>query len=146
MVQLWTDGSHTGKGENTKCGVGILIRRLNPSPYHGQLTLEHKFAVGMQNVRDNNLAELYAIQYGLFKLSQLKLHPQDKKLVIITDSQVAINLLNGGLTRRDDYREVAKDILFRLRRYDYKVYWKKGHADCERQCLCDRLAKQGRNL
>ena len=148
MVQLWTDGSHQQGSniDNCKCGIGILIRRLAPdletSP---RKFCEHKFSLGLNKVKDNNLAELYAIEYGLYKLSQLNLHPKDKKLVIITDSKVAINLIKGiSYTHNPEYIEAVKDIKWQLRKYDYNLYWKKGHSDCERQNLCDMLAHKGR--
>lgn len=146
-MQLWTDGSFQQIGERTKCGVGILIRRLAlDCETLKRKVQEHKFSVSLQQVDDNNLAELYAIQYGLFKISQLRLHEKEQNLSIITDSQTAINLINGTQPpKKQAYKEAVDDIRWRLRKYNYKLYWKKGHADCDRQILCDRLAKKARN-
>lgn len=146
MVQLWTDGSfYRENKQETKCGIGILIRRLAPPNDKHQTIHEHTFSLGLNKIQDNNLAELYAIAYGLYKLSQIKLHPLDKKLVVITDSQTAINFINGDYTSsKESYKEVVGNIRTQLKKYNYKLYWKKGHADCERQNLCDKLAKQGR--
>ena len=146
MVQIWTDGSHERTKDGTRCGIGILIRRLTlDCENRQQKVAEHRFSIGLKNVADNNLAELYAIEYALYKLSQIKLHPKDKKLVIITDSKTAIGYITGkNIPLNPTYKEVVGDVLFRLQRYDYKIYWKKGHSDCERQNLCDALAKKGR--
>ena len=147
MAQIWADGSfERGKLYDT-CGIGILIRRLNPYPQEDRKVCEHKFSLGMEGVTDNNLAEFYAIEYALFKLSQLKLHPKDKKLSIMTDSQTAINFINGTYKNiPDKYVEIVDRIQFQLRKWDYKIYWIKGHAKDKRQNLCDLLAKSGRPI
>lgn len=145
MVQIWADGSfERGKPYGT-CGIGILIRRLNPDARSERKVCEHKFSLGMEGVEDNNLAEFYAIEYALFKLSQLKLHPKDRKLSIMTDSQTAIGFITGEYKNTPDkYVEIVDRIRFQLRKWDYKIYWIKGHSKDKRQNLCDLLAKTGR--
>lgn len=145
MAQIWADGSFQRGRPYGTCGVGILIRRLNPNARSERKVCEHKFSLGMEGVEDNNLAEFYAIEYALFKLSQLKLHPKDRKLSIMTDSQTAIGFIeNKYYTVPEKYVDIVDRIQFQLKKWDYKIYWIKGHSRDKRQNLCDLLAKTGR--
>jgi ribonuclease HI len=143
MVVMFCDASYN----NGHCGCGVVIKQL----IHG----------GVKEVRinvkdyavDNNDAELKSILHGLRHVDK----PQSSWIHIVTDSAVAIEILNKCIYRADGdlsgvkekYRNTVASIIHEIAGEKIRLHHVKGHTKKkdryhETQNLCDRLAKLSR--
>lgn len=145
MVVIFCDASF--EDDTKKCGCGIVIKQLIPSGIKETRIQIKDYAV------DNNDAELKAILHGLEHVDK----PTPETINIVTDSQVAIGIMNSFIHRADGkvdhvnpkYQQTAKRIYRASECHRIRLHHTKGHSNKHRQysniqAICDKLAKKAR--
>ena len=156
----YTDASYDDKEKIAGWGVVIQIRR-------GGVTKEHAYKSYLP-CSNNNFAELFAIHQALILLAGSKYRKSDTEVIILTDSQTALDYINGLRGReyeRKHMKEWTKQQWVnhkRMQLYAYRInkmcvgtpcqFIKvKGHCRDFREAhlvnnLADTYAKFGRSL
>lgn len=96
----FTDASYDDKNKVAGWGVVIQITKNG-------VTKEHPYK-GYLKCSNNNLAELYAIHQALIFLAGNKYKTEATKLTIYTDSQTALDYING--LREKEYEHKKRGI------------------------------------
>jgi ribonuclease HI len=122
-IQAWTDGACTGNPGPAGLGIVLLEedRQTEVSEYLGHAT--------------NNIAELTAI------LRALQMVPDDRPLLVRTDSQYSIGVLQKGWKAKANLELVAAIRDTMAKRRSTRLLYTPGHAGVEFNERADKLAR-----
>ena len=127
-LEIYTDGAYSPTRDQG--GVGLVFIRDGTKIYEWSKSIKNT---------TNNRCELYAVIKALQSIAK-----SVNELIIYSDSQYVVCSINKGWQRKKNL-DLWKsfDRMFNKAKNHCKSItfeWVKGHADCEWNNLCDKLA------
>ena len=136
-IQIWPDGSKTGKGAHGPTGAGAMIMNTgNEIPTH-QLT----YHLG---VSTNQVAEIWAVG-GALETVRGDNYADDNDIHIFSDSEFAINCISGYYASRI-HHNIVKHVIALVALFpknSIHFHHVAGHAGIPGNEAADALAKEG---
>ena len=136
-LQIWTDGSKTGKGSSGPAGAGAHII------YTGDTTPKHQLRYFLGN-STNQVAEIWAIGGALTTVRDDNLD-DGTNIHIFSDSEFTLNCLNGIYTSKVHHNlfKLINEIMGSYPKNTITLHKVAGHAGIPGNDIADGLANQG---
>ena len=136
-LQIWTDGSKTGKGPSGPAGAGAYII------YTGDTTPKHQLIYYLGN-STNQVAEIWAIGGALTTVRDDNL-ADGIAINIFSDSEFTLKCLNGINNSKVHYNlfKLINDIMGSFPKNSITLHKVAGHAGIPGNDIADGLANQG---